>query len=220
MAVLGTGIALVQFDRHHLGVLGWVMVGGGCVVMLGVAVWAALRLTLPLLTRSLAAQINERLAREIVVPAIDVDDLAARVAERLPVPDSASPLFPNQIAATVAEHLKQQKLLRMPELSEAQQQRRQVALATIAVLKEHVFNLQRDTGKLQPHFQGDWYPDHELLQRSPIYNDAVLATDHVFRLISHVDPQTAHSQRDQYTEAVGAAEIAILELQAALNADL
>ncbi|HEY2742487.1 MAG TPA: hypothetical protein VGI69_09975 [Gaiellaceae bacterium] len=217
--VLAAGVELTKLDRRYLEILGWAMVACGIVVMLGAVLWLVLRLILPRLVSLLGAQINERLAREIAVPVIDLDDLASRVAERVPVPEGPSPLFPQQVAASVVHELQQHKLVRTPELAETPKKRRQVAHDAMAILAEHLINLEGNKSKLAPLSRGTWEIEKAVLQESPIYDDAVEVTNRAFVLISHLESHTSHMYEAEWVEAARYARDAIDALRAAIKED-
>jgi hypothetical protein len=215
--VLAAGVALVEFHRGHvLEVFGWLLVVGGIAVMLAVAIWAPLRLALPRLARLLGGEIAERLDLSI-----DVNDLAARIASgvEVPVPESPSQLFPEQVATTVVRDLQDANLVKTPELTEAQQQRRLVAHSALTTIRNHLINLKNHDSKLQPHMRGDWESKRGLLQCSPIYNRAVEETELAFQLISRLEPQYHPIREDAWAEATEHAERALDALRTAMKED-
>jgi len=211
--VLVAGIALVEFNRGEvLRIFGWLLVVCAVVAMLGAVFWVVLSLTLPRLARLLVGGISERL---------DLDDLAARIAARVqvPVPEPPSPLFPQQVAASVVQDLRQQNLLKTAELSEEQQQRRLVAHSVIRTLEEHIFALTVDFGKLQPFNRGESEPKRGLLHCSPTYDDAVRATERAFQHIGRLQPHTATQFPDRGADAADHAQDAVQQLQVAMRND-
>jgi hypothetical protein len=211
--VLAAGVALVDLNRHHLEILGWFLIAGGAAIMFGAALWLPLRLILPRLARLLAEQLADRL---------DLDYMARRVAAlvHVPEPEAPSPLFPEQVAATVAQHLREHRFVRTPELESAQQERRKVAHDAIAALDDHIISLTRDTSKLQPFNHGLWGMEKVVLQGSPIYDDAVYATERAFQLISRLQPNTSNVYAERWAEAARYAEAAADAMRAAIKEDV
>ena len=211
--VLAAGVALIAVSRDHLEILGWpLVVGAGAALVVGIA-WVPVRVGMPWFVRLLAEQLLQRL---------DLEYMARRVAAlvQVPEPEPPSPLFAQQVAATVAQHLQQQKLVRTPELEQRQQERRKVAHDAIATLDDHIINLTRDKPKLQALTRGMWEMEKVVLQGSPIYDEAVQATERAFQLISRLDPNTSAIHEVRWVEAAQYAKDAADALRAAMKEDV